>query len=118
MSKLNKFISYTIRGALFGATIFGSSELGIWKDGETSREVAKIIIAILTPIAKKAESEMPEQVKQLPSVENLKSTSTACWNKGVYNAGEFVIDVPNKCVCAANKAYQLVEVQVNKSKEN
>jgi len=54
----------------------------------------------------------------LPSVENLKSTSTACWNKGVYNAGEFVIDVPNKCVCAANKAYQLVEVQVNKSKEN
>lgn len=55
--------SYTIRGALFGATIFGSAELGIWKDGETSREVAKIIIAILTPIAKKAESEMPEQVK-------------------------------------------------------
>jgi len=54
--------SYTIRGALFGATIFGSSELGIWKDGETSREVAKIIIAILTPFAKKAEAEMPEQV--------------------------------------------------------
>jgi len=54
--------SYTIRGALFGATVFGSQELGIWKDGETSREIAKIIIAILTPIAKKAESEMPEQV--------------------------------------------------------
>jgi len=58
------------------------------------------------------------KVKQLPSVENLKSTSTASWNKGVYNAGEFFIDVPNKCVCAANKAYQLVEIQVNKSKEN
>jgi len=54
----------------------------------------------------------------LPSVENLKSTSTACWNKGVYNAGEFVIDVPNKCVVAANKAYELVEIQMNKSKEN
>jgi len=59
---LNNLFSYTLRGALFGATIFGSSELGIWKDGETSREVAKIIIAILTPIAKKAESEMPAQV--------------------------------------------------------
>jgi len=140
--RIHNLFSYTIRGALFGATIFGSSELGIWKDGETSREVAKIIIAILTPIAKKAESEMPAQVsyhhqyhnfekknkpicttcffkvKSLPSVENLKSTSTACWNKGVYNAGEFVIDVPNKCVVAANKAYQLVEIQVNKSKEN
>lgn len=54
--------SFTIRGALFGATIFGSSELGLWKDGETSREVAKLIIAILTPIANKAKTEMPEQV--------------------------------------------------------
>lgn len=59
---IHNVFSYTIRGALFGATIFGSTELGIWKDGETSREVAKIIIAILTPIAKKAESEMPAQV--------------------------------------------------------
>ncbi|VVC40136.1 MICOS complex subunit Mic13 [Cinara cedri] len=117
MSKLNKFISYTIKGALFGATIFGSSELGLWKDGETSRELAKLIIAILTPIANKAKSEMPEQVKSLPSVENLKSTSTARWNKSVYAAGEFVIDVPHKCACAANKAYQLVEVQLN-PKEN
>lgn len=58
------FFSYTIRGALFGATVFGSSELGLWKDGETSREVAKLIIAILTPIAKRAQSEMPEQVNQ------------------------------------------------------
>lgn len=58
------------------------------------------------------------QVKSLPSVENLKSTSTSCWNKSVYNAGEFVIDVPNKCARVADKAYQLVEVQVNKPKEN
>lgn len=58
------------------------------------------------------------QVKSLPSVENLKSTSTACWNKSVYNAGEFVIDVPNKCVCAANKAYELVEIQLNKPQGN
>lgn len=42
--------------------MFGSSELGLWKDGETSREVAKLIIAVLTPIANKAKSEMPEQV--------------------------------------------------------
>lgn len=54
--------SYTVKGALFGATIFGSSELGLWKDGETSRELAKLIIAILTPIANKAKSDMPEQV--------------------------------------------------------
>lgn len=56
--------SFTLRGALFGATIFGSSELGLWKDGETSREVAKIIIAILTPIANKAKSQVPEQVNE------------------------------------------------------
>lgn len=70
----HKFIlfSYTIRGALFGATIFGSSELGIWKDGETSREVAKLIIAILTPIAKRAESELPEQVNYYRKYNNLK----------------------------------------------
>jgi hypothetical protein len=55
-------LSYTLRGALFGATVFGSSELGLWKDGETSREVAKIIIAILTPYAKKAESQLPDEV--------------------------------------------------------
>lgn len=54
--------SYTIKGALFGATVFGSSELGLWKDGETSRELAKLIIMILTPIANKAKSDMPEQV--------------------------------------------------------
>ncbi|XP_025417064.1 uncharacterized protein LOC112688203 [Sipha flava] len=118
MSKLNKFISYTLRGALFGATVFGSSELGLWKDGETSREVAKIIIAILTPYAKKAESQLPDEVKPLPSVENLKSTSTAAWNKSVYNAGEFVINAPNKCACAANKVYELVEVRLNKPKED
>jgi len=47
---------------LFGATVFGSSELGLWKDGETSRELAKLIIAILTPIANKAKSELPDQV--------------------------------------------------------
>lgn len=57
-----KLFSYTIRGALFGATIFGSSEFGLWKDGETSREIAKLIIALLTPIANKAKSELPEQV--------------------------------------------------------
>lgn len=61
--------SYTIKGALFGATIFGSSELGLWKDGETSRELAKLIIAILTPIANKAKSDMPEQVNfSLPRI--------------------------------------------------
>jgi len=54
----------------------------------------------------------------LPSVENLKSTSTSTWNKGVYNAGEFVIEAPHKCVCAAHKAYQLIEVQVNKSTDS
>lgn len=55
-------LSFTIKGALFGATIFGSSELGLWKDGETSRELAKLIIAILTPIANKAKDDMPQQV--------------------------------------------------------
>lgn len=54
----------------------------------------------------------------MPSVENLKSASTSTWNKGVYNAGEFVIEAPHKCVCAAHKAYQLIEVQVNKSTDN
>ncbi|XP_050419994.1 uncharacterized protein LOC126832963 [Adelges cooleyi] len=118
MSKFNKFLSFTIRGALFGATLFGSSELGLWKDPETSRELVKFIIDILTPYTKKAQSQLPEQVQSLPSIENLKSTSTACWNKSVYNAGEFVIDVPNKCARVADKAYQLVEVQVNKTKSN
>lgn len=73
---IHNLFSYTIRGALFGATIFGSQELGIWKDGETSREVAKIIIAILTPIAKKAESEMPAQVSYHYQYHNFKKKLT------------------------------------------
>ncbi|XP_050539147.1 MICOS complex subunit MIC13 homolog QIL1 [Daktulosphaira vitifoliae] len=118
MSKFSKFLNFTVRGALFGATLYGSSELGLWKDPETSREIAKLIIAILTPYTKKVQEQLPEQVSSLPTVENFKSTTTCCWNKSVYNAGEFVIDIPNKCLRAADKAYQLVEVQINKSKEN
>lgn len=52
----------------------------------------------------------------MPSVENLKSSSTKSWNKGIYSTGEFIIEAPHKCACAANKAYQLVEIQLNKSK--
>lgn len=65
MNKLNRFICYTIYGALFGAIVSGSSELGLWKDGETSHEVAMLIIAILTHSANEAKSERPEQVRAI-----------------------------------------------------
>ncbi|XKL59217.1 hypothetical protein PGB90_000233 [Kerria lacca] len=113
-------LKFGIKGSILGGTIYYSKQIGVWDDSSRTftltQEIMAYVSPYLKPVISNVQKELPVQVTNLPTSDDICRTSVLYWNKGVISSVAFVRNVPNLVNSYINRSVTYIVNEIRKEK--
>lgn len=93
-----KILKFSVKVGILGGAVYYSKLIGVWDDSITTNKLLSDSMKAVYPYIYTVEERLPVEIKNLPSRDEMYTSTINCWNHGVISSISFLRSIPSYIV--------------------